>query len=68
VVDKRFKLIRFYGPDVPDGEEWELFDLDLDPNEMTNIYNDPIQSHRITRMKQELQRLREYYNVPPDSI
>ncbi len=66
VVDQRFKLIRFYGPDVPDGEEWELFDLESDPNEMTNIYSSPAQSHRIAQMKQELQRLREYYKVPPE--
>jgi len=26
VFDGRYKLIRYYGTDVPDGEEWELFD------------------------------------------
>ncbi|MEA2069197.1 MAG: sulfatase, partial [Verrucomicrobiota bacterium] len=31
VFDGRWKLIRFYGMDVPNGEEWELFDLQSDP-------------------------------------
>ena len=29
VSDGRWKLIRFYGQDVPDGEEFELFDLKM---------------------------------------
>ena len=29
VATKRFKLIRFYGPDVHDGEEWEFYDLEV---------------------------------------
>ena len=31
IFDGRHKLIRFYGLDVPHGEEWELFDLTTDP-------------------------------------
>ena len=37
VSEKRFKLIRFYGKDVPNGEEWEFFDLKNDPQEMKRI-------------------------------
>ena len=64
VATKRYKLIRFYGEDVPNGEEWELFDLKTDPEEMNSIYNDPEQAGRIAEMKAELQRLREFYQVP----
>jgi arylsulfatase A-like enzyme len=64
VFDGRHKLIRFYGTDVPNGEEWELFDLKTDPNEMISIYDQPKQSARIKELKAELDRLRDYYDVP----
>ena len=63
---KRYKLIRFYGKDVPDGEEWEFYDLRKDPNEMKSLYADPAQKDRIAEMKKELQRLREFYQVPDE--
>ncbi len=49
MVDQRYKLIRFYGPDVPNGEEWELYDLETDPNEMNNIYGSLEQRDNITQ-------------------
>ena len=66
VVNKQYKLIRFYGPDVPNGEEWELYDRESDPHEMKSIYNSPEQMHRIAEMKRELQRLRTFYKVPAE--
>ena len=66
VATKRYKLIRFYGEDVPNGEEWEFYDLKTDPNEMKSIYNDPTQAGRIAEMKAELKRLREFYQVPAE--
>ncbi|MBN2853131.1 MAG: sulfatase [Clostridia bacterium] len=44
---KRYKLIFYYGKalgtsgsiDWNTDEEWELFDLEMDPNEMNNVYN-----------------------------
>ena len=67
VATKRFKLIRFYGPDVPEGEEWEFFDLQIDPQEMMSRYADPAYSGKIAELKMELQRLRDFYRVPEDS-
>jgi arylsulfatase A-like enzyme len=64
VFDKRYKLIRFYGKDVPDGEEWELYDLKNDPNEMQSLYDTPEYAARVAELKGELQRLREQYQVP----
>jgi arylsulfatase A-like enzyme len=64
VFDKRYKLIRFYGKDVPDGEEWELYDLKNDPNEMQSLYDNPEYAARVAELKGELQRLREQYQVP----
>lgn len=67
VSSKQYKLIRFYGPDVPGGEEWEFYDLDQDPHEMRNGYALPEYKAEIAKMKAELMRLRDLYKVPPDS-
>ncbi|MGD7654157.1 MAG: sulfatase family protein [Verrucomicrobiales bacterium] len=66
VADARYKLIRFYGRDVPGGEEWELYDLKNDPNEMTSLYDHPEMKERVKALKQELKRLKEQYEVPED--
>ena len=64
VFDKRYKLIRFYGEDVPNGEEWEFYDLESDPSEMNNVYSKIENAAKISEMKTELQRLKAYYKVP----
>ena len=64
VSENRYKLIRFYGKDVPDGEEWELFDLKKDPQELNSEYANPEYTEEVARLKKELQRLRKYYKVP----
>ncbi len=66
VAYKRYKLIRFFGRDVPNGEEWELYDLETDPSEMQSIYGDPAQATRIEEMKKELARLRKFYKLPDE--
>jgi arylsulfatase A-like enzyme len=64
VFDGRYKLIRFYGMDVPDGEEWEFYDFNRDPSEMNNVYGNPEYSVRIKEMEQKLIRLKDQYQVP----
>ena len=64
VSENRYKLIRFYGKDVPNGEEWELFDLKKDPQELNSEYANPEYTEEVARLKKELQRLRKYYKVP----
>jgi len=66
VSTKRYKLIRFYGKDVPNSEEWEFYDLKADPNEMTNAYSDSRYQANIAELKQELLRLRIEYKVPDE--
>ncbi len=62
VRTERYKLIYFYLLD-----EWELFDLEEDPNELNSVYDDPQYASIVTDMKIELQRLRNELNVPEDN-
>ena len=57
VRTERFKLIHFYY----DIDEWELYDLDQDPSEMTNLYNNPEYSSVKKRLHLRLSELREHY-------
>jgi arylsulfatase A-like enzyme len=60
VTDGRFKLIRF-----PDEKlnTWEFFDLKTDPMEMKSRYGDSEYTQPITKLKKELERLRQQYKV-----
>ncbi len=53
----RYKLIHFYY----DIDEWELFDLEKDPSEMHNLYNDPNYKDIRTMMHQHLSEMRAKY-------
>ena len=55
------KLIHYYNTN-----EWELFDLKSDPNELKNIY-DNAPGEVTTNLKAELDRLRKQYKVPEDT-
>ncbi len=59
VMTGQHKLIYFH-----DVDEWELFDLEKDPNEMSNVYDKPENARLVKRLKTELERLREVYKVP----
>lgn len=48
------KLIYFWKKD-----QWELYDLAKDPNELNNIYNDPAQKETVAKLKEELYRLKK---------
>jgi len=58
---ERFKLIHFYQFD-----EWEMYDLQADPDELTNLYEDPTQQDRIKQLKQQLEALRDHYQDDSD--
>jgi arylsulfatase A-like enzyme len=55
--NKRYKLIHYYMP----VDEWEFFDLEKDPQEMHNKYDDPAYQDEITEMKARLTELRKKY-------
>ncbi|MEM7454782.1 MAG: sulfatase [Planctomycetota bacterium] len=55
------KLIHYYQFD-----EWEYYDLNSDPDERTNLYEDPEYADRIEALKAELARLKEHYQDDSD--
>ena len=69
VRSKRYKLIYYYGEalgtkgsiDKPTAPEWEFFDLEKDPREMRNAYEDKAYATVIAGLKQELSKLRKQY-------
>lgn len=67
----KYKLIHFYY----DIDAWELYDLEKDPDEINNIYDNPEYKNIIDELKKELQKLREKYKdtdetkyLPPKNI
>ena len=56
VRTERHKLIHFY-----ELGDWELFDLENDPHELTSVYSDATYAEVVAEMKQELTRLRKQY-------
>ncbi len=58
VRTERYKLIYYYEID-----EWELFDLQKNPEELKSVYTDPNYADVVKRLKAELKRLREKYKV-----
>jgi arylsulfatase A-like enzyme len=53
----RYKLIHFYY----DVDEWEMYDLEKDPNEMKSIYNDPEHASVQKDLHKRLTELRAQY-------
>jgi hypothetical protein len=53
----RYKLIHFYY----DIDEWELYDLEEDPGEMKNVYQDPAYSEIRDQLHKRLEELRKQY-------
>jgi len=59
---QRYKLIHFYY----DIDEWELYDLEEDPHEMNNLYGKEGYEEITRELKEELNALRDKYNVPEE--
>jgi uncharacterized sulfatase len=58
----RYKLIHFYD----DIDEWEFFDLEVDPHELHNLIDDPDTQNEIAALRAELHKLREQYQDHDD--
>jgi arylsulfatase A-like enzyme len=59
VRTKQYKLIHYYELD-----EWELFDLENDPDELTSIYAEPARAATVVALKARLAALRREFAVP----
>ncbi|MBA3342969.1 MAG: sulfatase [Gemmatimonadaceae bacterium] len=55
----RYKLIHYY-----ETSEWELFDLDRDPEELKSVYADRAYAGVVKRLEGTLRGLRRQYAVP----
>lgn len=64
VRTKRYKLIHFYY----DIDEWELYDLEKDPQELKNVYNDPAYKEVQAKLHKRLMELRVQYQDNSDSL
>ena len=61
VRSDRYKLMHF-----PETGEWNLFDLQTDPNEMTSVADSADYQTILSSMKQRYFDIREQYDVPAD--
>lgn len=57
----RFKLIHYY-----QFGEWEFYDLDTDPHEQANQYDNPWYAEQVRDLKKRLEELREQYEDDSD--
>lgn len=59
---QRYKLIQFY-----QFGEWEFYDLEKDPDELTNQYENPEYSETVAELKVKLEELRRQYKDDTDT-
>ena len=61
VTNGKHKLIHYYQKG-----EWELFDVEKDPNELNNVYDNPEYASIVNSLNRELNQLRKQYQVPDE--
>ena len=59
---ERYKLMHFY----QFGNEWELYDLKTDPDELTNLYGKRQHTNLANQLKQQLVDLQKHYQENSD--
>jgi len=62
VRTKRYKLIHFYH----DIDAWELYDLEKDPKELKNVYDNSNYASVVQELRTELKRLQAFYGDSDD--
>ena len=48
----------------PASKEWNLFDLQKDPNELKSVHSEPAYAKNLDDLKKEFYRLRTYFDAP----
>lgn len=64
VRTNRYKLIHFYD----DIDTWELYDLEKDPQEENNLYNDPLYAEVQNKMHERLDSLQKKYKITAEEF
>jgi arylsulfatase A-like enzyme len=59
----RYKLLRFYS----EVQAWEFYDLEKDPHELKNVYDDPSYSDTVAELKEQLRRYQTEYGDSLDT-
>ncbi|MEM6472427.1 MAG: sulfatase/phosphatase domain-containing protein, partial [Planctomycetota bacterium] len=67
VTDGRYKLIRFYALEGQPLDDWELFDLKKDPNELRSVYGSTDYQSIQSKLQQQLTAAQEEFGVPEDT-
>ena len=62
IQTSRYKLIHFYDP----LDSWELYDLQEDPDEVQNLYDDTAHQPIVDALKKELKNLQKQYKDTPE--
>ena len=62
IRNNRYKLMHFY----QFGEEWELYDLKTDPDELQNLYGKKEHAQLAARLKKQLVKLQKHYEDDSD--
>ena len=65
VRTERYKLIHHYDTRYGGPAVWELIDLQEDPEERRNFYDDPEYADVIPQLQAELDQLRNELQAPP---
>lgn len=62
---ERYKLIHHYDTRYGGPASWELIDLEKDPEERRNFYDDPDYAELLPQLEAELEQLRQDLQAPP---
>ena len=67
VTNGKHKLLHLYALQGERLNDWEMYDLEKDPNELSSVYGNTDYAKVQAQLTAELHRLRELYKVPPDN-
>lgn len=67
VTDGTNKLIHYYALEGKLIDDWELFDLKSDPNELQNVYGSTDHAKIQKRLARQLESARKQFGVPEDT-
>ena len=67
MTDGKHKLIRYYALQGKKLDDWELFDLDKDPNELQSVYGSSDYKQVQAKLAKQLVDAQKQFGVPEDT-